>query len=264
VCAAIRDHYKPAGQADAAPTAPITVAVSVADKLDTLWSFFAIEEYPTGSKDPFALRRAALGIIQLVRTNGLKMDVGRIVDAWGSGEASIPTDLGEVLTSFLLDRLEVALRDEGIRHDFVRASRDWKGRREGRLDRAVARASALQALLESANGANLFAGYKRAANILKKERWDTTVTSISDIPAEEAALEGALEEAGPRAGGAIDREDFSSAMTALASLREPIDAFFEAVTVNAGDLGVRSRRLNLLARFRDAVNGVADFSLIEG
>ncbi|MCZ8017280.1 glycine--tRNA ligase subunit beta [Novosphingobium sp.] len=247
VADAIRDHYKPVGQGDEVPTATVTVAVSLADKLDTIRSFFAIDEKPTGSKDPFALRRAALGIIQLITTNGLRFGVGE----------------GDVL-AFFADRLKVQQREAGVRHDLIDAVFALGG--EDDLVRLLARVHALQAFIGTEDGTNLLAGYKRAANILKKEDFagaQEIALSYTPEPAEEA-LVSALAEAGPRAAAAVAAEDFGGAMAALATLRAPIDAFFEQVTVNDADTAKRTFRLSLLARLRDAVHGVADFSKIEG
>lgn len=247
VADAIRDHYKPVGQGDGVPTAPVTVAVALADKLDTIRSFFGIDEKPTGSKDPFALRRAALGIIQIVTANGLRFGVGE----------------GDVL-AFFADRLKVQQREAGVRHDLIDAVFALGG--EDDLVRLLARVHALQAFVGTEDGANLLAGYKRAANILKKEDFtggEEIALSYTPEPAERALVD-ALAEAGPRAAAAVAGEDFAGAMAALASLRAPIDAFFEQVTVNDADPAKRTFRLNLLARLRDAVHGVADFSKIEG
>ncbi|MXO59653.1 glycine--tRNA ligase subunit beta [Altererythrobacter salegens] len=295
VADAIRDHYKPAGADDEVPIAPTTVAVSLADKLDNLLSFFKIDILPTGSKDPFALRRAALGYLRLVQANGLKLSLDTVVHAW-DGRPNVA--LAEKVSAFLLDRLAVQLRDEGVRHDYIAASRDWQGRMDLRVDRVEARARALTDFLGSDDGANLLAGYKRAANILKKEDWrgiegeisrtgeedplamvdDPDLRAVVEAkmaerhgkelsytpePAEKALIE-ALDSAEPKAGSAIEAEDFAAAMTALASLRAPIDRFFDEVTVNAEDKTKRSARLDLLARFRAAVHNVADFSRIEG
>ena len=260
IAEAIRDHYKPVGQSDEVPTAPTTVAVSLADKLDNLLSFFKIDILPTGSKDPFALRRAALGYIRLVQANNLKLSLDQVVHAWDG----LPnTALSEKLAVFLLDRLGVQLRDEGVRHDYIHASRDWSGGVDTRIDRVEARARALSGFLATDNGANLLAGYKRAANILKKEEWETGVANPAPEPAE-AALIAALDVAEPKAASAIEAEEFEAAMEALASLRAPIDAFFESVTVNDQVASKRASRLDLLARLRGAVNEVADFSRIEG
>lgn len=260
IAVAIRDHYKPVGQSDEVPTASTTVAVSLADKLDNLLSFFKIDILPTGSKDPFALRRAALGYIRLVQANGLKLSLDQVVHAWDGRQNDA---LAEKLAVFLLDRLGVQMRDEGVRHDFIQASRDWSGSVDTRIDRVEARARALSGFLATDNGANLLAGYKRAANILKKEEWEAGATNPTPEPAE-AALIAALDEAQPKAAAAIGTEDFAAAMEALATLRGAVDAFFEDVIVNAEDKNVRASRLDLLARLRDAVHKVADFSRIEG
>jgi len=302
VADAIRDHYKPVGQGDEVPTAPLTVAVSLADKLDTLLGFFGIEELPTGSKDPYALRRAAIAIVRLLLHNRIKVDTDAVVAFWlGLDPARpAPSALATTVLDFLLDRLGVRLRELGIRHDCVTASRQWQGRDDGRLDRVGIRASALQTFLKTEDGTNLHAGYKRAANILKKEDWhglegeiartgeEDPLANVDDPdlkavvaakmadrhaaasalaytpePAE-AALIAALDSAGPRATAAIVSEDFAAAMVALSSLRAPIDAFFTEVTVNDADLAKRAARLALLDEFRVAVHKVADFSKIEG
>ncbi len=295
VADAIRDHYRPVGASDEVPTAPTAVAVSLADKLDNLLSFFKIDILPTGSKDPFALRRAALGYLRLVQVNDLKLSLDEVAHAWAS--RPLPK-LAEKLADFLLDRLAVQLRDEGVRHDYVQASRSWQGRPDQRIDRVEARARALAGFLDTEDGANLRAGYKRAANILKKEDWhgaegeiartgeedplalvdDPDMTAVIQAkmaerhakelsyapePAEKALMD-ALAKSEPAASRAIEDEDFSAAMAALAALRAPIDRFFEEVTVNADEENKRAHRLDLLARFRAAVHKVADFSRIEG
>jgi len=286
VADAIRDHYKPVGQGDAVPTAPVTVAVSLADKLDTLFAFFDIKEYPTGSKDPFALRRAALGAIRLILCNRLRVHTDAPIELWlgqddprkGLSHADIARrSLLTSILDFLLDRLSVQLREEGVRYDFVQASRRWQGRDDGRLDRVSARAKALQAFVETKEGGDLLALYKRAANILKKEGWPPATpspegeegieraASLGYAPApEEAALIAALDAAEPRAAAAVEAEDFEGAMSALATLRAPVDAFFDKVTVNDPDEAKRAARLGLLARLREAIHRVADFSRIEG
>ncbi len=247
VADAIRDHYKPVGQGDDVPTAPITVAVSLADKLDTLRSFFGIDEKPTGSRDPFALRRAALGVIQIVTANGLRMAVAE----------------GDLL-DFFADRLKVQQKEAGIRHDLIDAVFALGG--EDDLVRLLARVKALQSFVATDDGANLLAGYKRAANILKKEGVEQAeAISLSYEPEKaEADLIAALDAAEPQAAQAIAAEAFEGAMAALATLRAPIDAFFETVTVNDADPAKRTTRLALLARVRDAVHNVADFSKITG
>ncbi|MGB7408411.1 MAG: glycine--tRNA ligase subunit beta [Pontixanthobacter sp.] len=297
VADAIRDHYKPVGQRDEVPTAPVTVAVSLADKLDTLFGFFAIDQKPTGSKDPFALRRAALGVIQTIQANNVRLNLtnvhAKLVDQEEKRSSSIRSDrmsLQELL-DFFADRLKVQQRGAGVRHDLIDAVFALGG--EYDLVRILARVRALQSFMDSLDGANLLAGYKRAANILKKEGGATEPPHtgeedplaqvddpiLKDIVAEQArsqsglsytpepaekALIDALDMAEPEATAAIEREDFTAAMSALASLRAPIDAFFEEVTVNDQDRDKRAARLDLLARFRDAVHGVADFSKIEG
>ncbi|MDR6786876.1 glycyl-tRNA synthetase beta chain [Sphingomonas sp. BE138] len=249
VANAIRDHYKPVGQGDDVPTDPVTVAVALADKLDSLQQFFAIGHAPTGSKDPFALRRSALGVIRLITGNGLRYRV--------------PADL----LDFFADRLKVQQREAGVRHDLIDAVFALGG--EDDLVRLLARVHALQSFVGTDDGANLLAGYKRAANILKKEGVAADAPpakqTLSYTPEkDEAALIAALDAAEPAAAQAIAREDFEGAMAALATLRAPIDAFFDSVTVNDADPQKRTDRLNLLAWVRAAVHKVADFSRIEG
>ncbi|WP_231730112.1 glycine--tRNA ligase subunit beta [Novosphingobium sp. Fuku2-ISO-50] len=244
VADAIRDHYKPVGQGDDVPRAPVTVAVALADKLDTLRGFFAIDEKPTGSKDPFALRRAALGVIRLITDNGLRLAVAE----------------GDLL-AFFADRLKVQQREAGVRHDLIDAVFALGG--EDDLVRLLARVHALQAFVGTEDGVNLLAGYKRAANILKKETWQPLPQTYTAEP-DEALLGAALAEAAPKVEAGIASEDFTAAMAALASLRAPIDAFFETVTVNDADASKRANRLALLDLFRAAVHKVADFSRIEG
>ena len=269
---AIRDHYKPVGQGDEVPTEPVTVAVSLADKLDTLIAFFDIMEFPTVSKDPFALRRAALGILRLLLENDIRVQTDFVIEKW-LGQADPTQHLSEqdiarrsILTAipvFLLDRLKVQLKEQGIKHDRIDASDRWNFREDVRMDRVVRRAKALQVFLDTEDGANLLAGYKRAANILKKEEFEPTEPSHAPEDAEKALID-ALQAAEPKVVAAIAEEDFAAAMSALASLRAPIDHFFEDVIVNAEEKHVRAARLTLLSRFHDAVHQVADFSRIEG
>lgn len=275
VADAIRDHYKPVGQGDGVPTAPVTVAVSLADKLDTLLGFFAINEKPTGSKDPFALRRAVLGLIAIILQNELKASLQHILLSAFEGHhyglrahdrtsdrIADQRKVVEEILDFFADRLKVQQREAGVRHDLIDAIFALGG--EDDLVRLLARVKALQAFMETEDGANLLAGYKRASNILKKEEWDGgKALSYSPEPAEKALID-ALDSAGPKAEAAVADEDFAAAMTALASLRAPIDKFFEEVTVNDDDTEKRAHRLDLLSRFRDAVHQVADFSRIEG
>ena len=305
VADAIRDHYKPVGQGDDVPTAPVTVAVSLADKLDTLIGFFFIDEKPTGSKDPFALRRAALGTLELLSRNGLRLSLWEAItrglygltsqklsEASGDKQyeqhVSAQSDVFEILPAFFADRLKVQQREAGVRHDLIDAVFALGG--EDDLVRLLARVHALQSFVGTEDGANLLAGYKRAANILKKENWSgvriartgdedplenvddpqmreiyAQAKKLSYTPeAAEKALMDALDSAEPTADTAIAAEQFENAMAALASLRAPIDRFFEEVTVNDPDQAKRSARLELLARFRAAVHKVADFSKIEG
>lgn len=317
VADAIRDHYKPVGQGDDVPTAPVTVAVSLADKLDTLVGFFAIDEKPTGSKDPFALRRAALGILRLLEAGQIRLPLllgiaaskpkwregmfaARLVDGHFvplSKEERLRFQAQELqrtqvdLLDFFADRLKVQQREAGVRHDLIDAVFALGG--EDDLVRLVARVHALQAFVTTEDGVNLLAGYKRAANILKKEGVTVTPaeagasgegTQTTEMPAfagmtgggegaqglsftpepAEQALIDALAAAAPRAAEAVEAERFGDAMAALATLRSPIDRFFEEVTVNAEEADKRSARLALLGAFRDAVHRVADFSRIEG
>ncbi len=395
---AIRDHYKPVGQGDDVPTAPVTVAVSLADKLDTIAAFFAIAEAPTGSRDPFALRRAAISVLSLVQATGIRLRVltvfrravALVVNsvmartaaadhnyalylatikevapdrnlpkdefdrrmeqmrvALGEFEIVMKPETQKVFTflqsggaiiretpksvlDFFADRLKVQQREAGVRHDLIDAVFALGG--EDDLVRLLARVKALQGFVETREGADLLAGYKRAANILKKEGWPQISSPLvgedargADVPRTSAALSGgqgdlahgggpaasaaeetlptsleqslsaadaagphpspspqgggglsytpekeetallaALDSAEPRAIAAVEAEDFEGAMAALASLRAPVDAFFEKVTVNDPDEAKRAARLNLLARMRDAVHRVADFSRIEG
>ena len=257
VADAVRDHYKPVGQGDDVPTAPVTVAVSLADKLDTLAQFFAAGMPPTGSKDPFALRRAAIGFLSLLLQNDLRCSLKDMLLATGAATSF------DSLEEFLVDRLKVQQREAGVRHDLIDAVFSLGG--EDDLVRLLARVNALQAYITTAEGANLLAAYKRAANILKAaDGVDAAAPAPADLVAEERALLTALDTAAPNAAAAVDAEDFEGAMAALASLRAPIDAFFEGVMVNDEDPAKRAFRLGLLARFRDAVHRVADFAKIEG
>ena len=318
VAAAIEDHYRPLGPNDRVPTDKVAVALALADKLDTLVGFWAIDEKPTGSSDPYALRRAALGFIRTTLENGLRLplrtrmassvdehwsrtvtnktfaaydpaiqalyDAGQDVDAsafseqvadnlplYGapeSVEARRQIELG--LLAFLADRLKVQLRDQGKRHDLVDAVFALG---DDDLVRIVARVEALDAFLKTEDGANLLAGYKRAANILaaeeKKGKWSAEeaagqVDASKFAEPAEKALFDALEKALPAARAAVDKEDFAAAMKALSGLRAPVDAFFEKVLVNAEDPMLRRNRLLLLSRLREALSQVADFSKIEG
>ncbi|MEL6239597.1 MAG: glycine--tRNA ligase subunit beta, partial [Pseudomonadota bacterium] len=281
------------------------------DKLDTLVGFWAIDEKPTGSKDPFALRRAALGVVRIVLENGVRLGLrvtlihhrARLY-AWNEAQPEAPftrvqeRDQGEEaddLLSFFADRLKQHLRDEGQRHDLIDAvfalgqpPQGGKGdhpsgdkpvpaealravsAKNDDLVLIVKRVEALGVFLETDDGANLLAGYKRAANILKAEEkkdghaYDGAPDASKLTEKAEQDLHSALVKAVDQAGAALEQEDFESAMTALANLRQPVDKFFDEVTVNAEDRDIRQNRLLILAMMRDALGKVADFSKIEG
>jgi glycyl-tRNA synthetase beta chain len=267
VADAIADHYSPLGPNDRCPTAPVSVAVALADKIDTLVGFFAIGETPTGSKDPFALRRAALGVIRIILENGLRLPLAKLFGAAFAIAGSSGKDPTADLLAFFADRLKVHLRERGVRHDLVAAI--FAVGHEDDLVRLLARVEALAAFLATADGANLLVAYRRAANIVRIEsRKDGDITGAVAVDqlveAAENALHAKLEEAQRSGATALAREDFSGAMGALAALRAPVDEFFEKVTVNSDNATLRANRLRLLARIRDTVNRVADFSLIEG
>ncbi|MFN3585241.1 glycine--tRNA ligase subunit beta [Phenylobacterium sp.] len=252
VADAIRDHYRPQGPSDAVPVESVAAAVALADKLDTLVSFFAIGEKPTGSRDPFALRRAALGVIRIVLENDIRLPLKRFVS-------------DEVL-EFFADRLAVLLREQGQRHDLVSAVFALG---DDDLVRIVARVQALAAFLTTDDGANLLAGYKRAVNILKAEEKKGPLPEgepalMPGAPAEETALIEALASVEAKVGPALAAEDFGGAMSGLSSLRAPVDAFFDKVLVNADNPAERENRLRLLAKVRDAMGRVADFSRVTG
>ena len=297
---AIKDHYKPQGPSDDVPTAPVSAAVALADKLDTLVGFWAIDEKPTGSKDPFALRRAALGVIRILLDGDYRPELWAIllnarsrIDVRGS---SVPSDTVEIaaqeagkalfndLLAFFADRLKVHLKDEGVKHDVIDAVFALG---DDDLVRVTKKARALQAFMNSDDGQALLQGYRRAANILTAEekkgfdlasaRAEAVSGSDKDTDAalmiaiaktadaaEERALIAAIEGADEVASVALTSEDFEGAMSALSQLREPVDAFFEAVVVNAEDSMVRRNRLLLLSRIRAAADQVADFSRLEG
>jgi glycyl-tRNA synthetase beta chain len=261
VAQAIEEHYKPLGPSDACPTAPVSVAVALADKLDTLVGFFAIDEKPTGSRDPFALRRAALGVIRLIVGNGLRLSLAGVI----GGQSGVV--VGDLL-DFFADRLKVQQREAGVRHDLIEAVFALGG--EDDLVRLLARVAALQAFVGTEDGANLLAGTRRALNILKIEEkkdgrafTDPVEPALLALPAE-TALYQAIAGATAAAQAAVETEDFTAAMAALARLRAPVDAFFDTVTVNADEPHIRANRLALLAMLRSAVNTVADVSKIEG
>ncbi|MDX2222107.1 MAG: glycine--tRNA ligase subunit beta, partial [Rhodospirillaceae bacterium] len=272
VADAIAEHYSPLGPNDRCPTKPVSVVVALADKLDSLAGFFAIDEKPTGSKDPYALRRAALGIIRVVLENKLRLQLFSIFSQAVAGYgATIKADASKVageLLDFFADRLKVHLREKGARHDLVAAVFALGG--EDDLVRLIARVEALAAFLGSDDGANLLVAYRRAANILRiEEKKDKAsyagAVSAADLGAPEAvALLSAIERCETHAQAALVREDFAAAMSALAGLRAPVDQFFDKVTVNADDKAHRAARLRLLSRIVAAMNRVADFSKVEG
>ncbi|MDO9413170.1 MAG: glycine--tRNA ligase subunit beta [Pseudolabrys sp.] len=254
VAAACEDHYKPVGPKDSVPSDPVSIAVALADKIDTLVGFWAIDEKPTGSKDPYALRRAALGVIRIIIDNQLRLSLNTIAKP--------------ELLSFFADRLKVQLREQGARHDLVDAVFALEGQDD--LLMVVRRVEALGKFLDSDDGKNLLAGVKRASNILRiEEKKDgksyngAVDAALLDAP-EEKALASAVATAKSEAASAVAKEDFAAAMTALAKLRPTVDAFFDKVTVNADDKAVRANRLTLLNEIREATRAVADFSKIEG
>ncbi|HZL58299.1 MAG TPA: glycine--tRNA ligase subunit beta [Stellaceae bacterium] len=264
VAAAIAEHYAPLGPSDKCPTAPLSVALALADKIDTLVAFFAIGEPPTGSKDPYALRRAALGVIRLILENQLRLPLLSIFRLAATSTA----DPSRQLLEFFADRLKVHLREQGVRHDLVAAVFALGG--EDDLVRLLARVEALQAFLKSDDGANLLVAYRRAANILRIEEKKDSKT-YSGVPRpdllqapEEKSLDRALTDATAKSAGALKAEDFAASMAALAILRGPVDRFFDKVTVNIEDKELRENRLRLLSQIRDTLNLVADFSKIEG
>jgi glycyl-tRNA synthetase beta chain len=300
VTAAIEEHYKPQGPSDRIPTAPVSIAVALADKLDTLVGFWAIDEKPTGSKDPYALRRAALGVIRIVLENEIRLVLSDVVIlalqallrqnhllvrkniaalANVSGE-SLDEILGNLtgvydrmkLGEFFADRLKVYLREQGARHDLIDAVFALEGQDDLLL--IVRRVEALGRFLETDDGKNLLIGYRRTANILRAEEKKASAEEtrsyaeefVSDrlVVAEEKALAAGLSQAATEASAAVAREDFEAAMQALSALRLPVDAFFDKVTVNDPDPNLRLNRLRLLNALRDAVHKVADFSKIAG
>ena len=274
VCTAIEDHYKPQGPSDRVPHDPVSIAVALADKIDTLVGFWAIDEKPTGSKDPYALRRAALGVIRLVLENGLRV---KLLDLFAAGlrtqkvTVAQPGAVAADLFAFFIDRLKVYLRDKGARHDLIDAA-IGAGEADDLL-MIVRRVEALGSFLETDEGKTLLAGYKRAVNIIraeeKKEKDGGASFNEKHAPnlrseREEHVLSAAIDRASADARDHVGTEDFAGAMHALAKLREPVDAFFVAVTVNDPDPLRRLNRLRLLNELRAAMHVVADFGKIAG
>lgn len=298
VAAAIEDHYKPLGPSDRVPTDPVSIAVALADKLDILTGFWAIDEKPTGSKDPYALRRAALGVIRIVVDNYLRLNLLPALEVHGTrvakGQMSAHASSAELfggssttgnltgtvfvrgrnvppldldLLSFFHDRLKVSLRDAGARHDLVDAviSEDSDD-----ILQIVSRVTALSSLLAADDGTALLAGYKRAANILSAEEKKDATTYAGDIDraklatSEEQVLSTAIDLARTDLETRLKSDDYAGAVSVLAGLRTPVDAFFEKVLVNDSDPAIRVNRLNLLARLRDTMHSVADFGKVAG
>ncbi|MCL4802660.1 MAG: glycine--tRNA ligase subunit beta, partial [Burkholderiales bacterium] len=273
VARAIEDHYKPQGPGDLVPADPVAITVALADKLDVLTGFWFVDEKPTGSKDPFALRRAALGVIRLILSNDLRLPLRALLasalgaHAAAAGRTAADTVMPDLVV-FFADRLEVQLREQGARHDLVDAVFALEGQDD--LLMIVRRVEALAAFLDTDDGKNLLAGYKRATNIIRiEEKKDGRAYTGAPAPAlfaqpEERGLASAIEVARKDAAAAVAREDFAAAMAAIARLRPAVDAFFDRVTVNAEDRALRENRLKLLNEIREATRAVADFSRIEG
>lgn len=278
VADAIRDHYKPQGPTDSVPTNPVAICVALADKLDTLKSMFSIGEKPTGSKDPFALRRSALGIIRIILENKIRIPLSTVIPAQAGIQFSTQEKNkmdsrlrgnDEELLFFFIDRLKVQLKDQGIRHDVINAV---VANGDDDLVRVVERARALQDFLGTEDGLNLLTGYKRAANILrieseKKDSFDFNGDELDGQvlkEKEEINLSAKVIETTAALRKLHAEEKFQEEMQLLANLRKPLDMFFDKVLVNCGDNDLRLNRLRLLARIRDYMENVADFSLIEG
>jgi glycyl-tRNA synthetase beta chain len=275
VAHAIEDHYRPKGPDDLVPSDPVAVAVALADKLDALVGFWAIGEKPTGSKDAFALRRAALGVIRIVLDNKIRLS---LINAMKSATARLfaagaldlvnRSQLPADLLAFFADRLKVQLREQGARHDLVDAVFVLEGQDDLLL--IVRRVEALAQFLDSEDGKNLLAGYKRATNIIRiEEKKDGRQYTGAPQPnlyqqAEEKALAQTINAAKIEAARAVQKEDFAAAMRAMAKLRPSVDTFFDKVTVNVEDKALRENRLKLLNEIREATRAVADFSKIEG
>ena len=269
VAAAIREHYAPKGPSDAVPTAPVSIAVALADKIDLLAQFFAIDEKPTGSGDPYALRRAALGIIRIIRENGLRLPLraaihSAISDAHADEDRK--TVVRDEILAFIVERLRGQLRAEGRRHDVLAAA--FASGSDDDLTRLLSRADAVEDLLGTSEGQNLLAAYRRAANILRiEERRGPLDLGPADnnllVEDAERALEAILEAVDTDVTKALAGEDFARAMTILAAIRPAVDAFFESVTVNAEPPALRINRLRLLRRLTSLMDRAADFSRLE-
>jgi glycyl-tRNA synthetase beta chain len=276
VAHACEDHYRPKGPDDLVPADPVSVSVALADKIDTLVGFWSIDEKPTGSKDPYALRRGALGVIRIILDNNLPISLRSVVENHASkfypglvnkeGRSKV-----DDLMSFFEDRLTVQLRDQKARHDLVAAVLDNSSLVSGQfLTLIVRRVEALGKFLDSDHGKNLLAGYKRATNIIRieekkdKREYAGTPDAKKYEVTEEKALAEAIDVAKKEASAAVAKEDFAAAMRAMAKLRPGVDAFFDKVTVNVDNKLLRENRLKLLNEIREATRSVADFSKIEG
>lgn len=272
VADAIRDHYKPVGQDDAPPAAPVSIAVALADKIDTLAAFFSIGKRPTGSGDPFALRRAALGVIRTITGNDVRLSLAEILSSFAGPDGRHDFRSGENHPlDFIGERFKVFLRDQGSPHDAIEAVFSLPDANPADdLVGSLRRLQALEGFLATDDGTNLVAAYKRAANILKAEEKKGDLPSADEIDASafvdaaEKSLFAALEEAEVQSEKALGEENFAAAMSALAALRGSLDAFFEGVTVNADDPALRANRLALLGRLLRATGAVADLSKLEG
>lgn len=272
VADAVAEHYSPLGPNDDCPAKPASVAVALADKIDTLVGFWGIDEKPTGSKDPFALRRAALGVIRLILENNLRLPLAKTFGAANAqyGNANNGNADGfkaQDLMGFFADRLKVHLKEQGVRHDLIDAVFSLGD--EDDLVRLLARVDALKGFVDSDDGANLLTAYKRAANILKIEEkkdgpHNGPVDSAALAQAEEKELQERLAAVNAETKPLLEQEDFAGAMKVLSTLRGPVDAFFDQVTVNADDQALRANRLRLLASIRTLMGDIADFSKIEG
>jgi len=262
VADAIADHYSPKGPADSCPSAPVSIALALAEKIDTLVGFFAIDEKPTGSKDPFALRRASLGIIRLITENNIRIDLDQVI-LKSASSYDLNFEIDDLL-KFFWDRLKVYAKDRNIRHDIIGAEFNWD------FVKMLSKAEALQNFVVTDDGENLLAGYKRAVNILKAEENKDGVNFDGDIVLDQLTMEeektlfATLNDVTVKTSDALKREEFEIAMTALARLRTPIDSFFDKVTVNSDNKSERESRLQLLSHIRTTMNSVVEFSKIEG
>lgn len=275
VAQAIAEHYKPVGANDTCPTAAVSIVVALADKIDALVGFFAIDEKPTGSKDPFALRRAALGVIRIILENNLRISLtamfGKAYQHYTNQIKGLrpEADVTKDLTQFFTERLKVALKDQGVRHDLIDAV--FAAKSDDDLTRVVARVNAVQDFVKTEDGANLLAGYKRATNILRiEEKKDGKSYSGKDVKEallaeeQEKNLFAALGASGGKIKADLAKEDYKAVMSGMSGIRSAVDAFFDKILVNAPDANLRANRLSMLASIAGTMNEVADFSKLEG